>query len=258
MRREYKYLVPEARWSWLHERIKPFVAADPYAGGVDVASYVVRSAYLDTPGLRDFHEKEDGILRRRKLRIRGYDQPALDKPVFLEIKQKNEAAVWKDRAPLPAPTVSALLAGGQIQSEVPRGMQEAVGRFLYRLRSEARRPVLLVTYDREPMVGRFDPTLRVTFDRHLRCLPYPVLGADLSGLYQDRGLVPVLAGSFILEVKFDRMFPSWLRPILAEGGFRRQALSKYVMGLRSVASGSPWRFRGGPAVRSLSPMVSAG
>lgn len=254
MRHELKYLVPESDRDWVHERLVPFVRSDPHADGDARKAYVVRSIYFDTPGLKDFVEKQDGILRRRKLRIRGYGPEHPETPVFLEVKHKNEARVWKDRVSLPARTAVALIRGAVPKPSHSQRDAQALGRFLYWMRREGRKAVMLVTYDREPLVGRFDPSLRVTFDRHLRCAPYPVLGPELEGLYSD-DLSPIFREHFILEVKFDRVFPSWLRSILAERSYPRRALSKYVMSLLSVARGSPWRYRGGPAVRALAGLV---
>ena len=254
MRHELKYLVPESDRSWVHDRLAPFVRADPHAAGDRRKAYVVRSIYFDTPNLRDFVEKQDGVLRRRKLRVRGYGAGDPGAPVFLEVKHKHEARVWKDRVLLPAPQAADLIRGKGPRAMSPGVDGEALGRFLFRMRREARRAVMLVTYDREPLVGRFDPSLRVTFDRRLRCQPYPELGPALEGLYSDE-LTPILKQHFILEVKFDRVFPSWLRSILAERSYPKRALSKYVISLLSVARGSPWRYRGGPAVRALARLV---
>ena len=253
MRQELKYLVSEADRDRLHARIAPFVRADELAGGDGQPSYTVRSVYFDTPDLRDYHEKLSGIQVRRKLRIRAYDLAGHGNPTFLEVKRKHGGAVWKDRAALDAGTVTALLGGGDPSEAVPPSERVAAARFIYRLRREARRPTLLVTYDREPLVGRLDPSLRITFDRRLRCAAYPVLGPDLNGLYAERGLRPALVGRFILEVKFDRVFPSWLRLVLSEFGLRRQALSKYVIGLDDAMAATPWRFRGAavPALARL-------
>ena len=145
-----------------------------------------------------------------------------------------------------------------------------VSPFLFRLRSERRRPTLLVVYDREPLVGRFDPSLRVTLDPPAPVRgAYPALRAGASGGRVLRGATPHRAagrsagstwrtasapscpGGSSSEVKFDRVFPSWFRAVIAEGGLRQQALSKYAMGLRHAARPRPWRFRGGTAVRAL-------
>ena len=249
MRRELKYLVREADRQRLAARIAPYVRADAYASrrASGAKGYTVRSAYFDTPDLRDWIAKDSGDEIRRKVRVRAYDAPGSG-PIFLEVKRKENEAVWKDRAAMPAPEAAALLAGGTLDA-VRDSVRDAAERFVYRLRAEHRRPVLLVTYDREPHVGRVDPSLRITFDRRLRVSPFPRLGPDLGGLYAERQR-PLLAGHFILEVKFDRAFPSWMRAVTASLGLRQQALSKYALGLEAEAEAAPWRF-GAPAVRAL-------
>ncbi|MEM1054161.1 MAG: polyphosphate polymerase domain-containing protein [Bacteroidota bacterium] len=244
-----KYLVLERDRVRLAARLAPFLRPDPHATQQreDTRGYTVRSIYFDTPGLRDWAEKESGDAIRRKLRVRSYDAPGTS-PIVLEIKRKEENAVWKDRAPMSPQEAVEILA-----STVPDGLRgrtrTAAERFLYRLRAEHRRPVLLVTYWREPLLGRFDPSLRVTFDRQMRVGAYPRLGFQLEGLYAE-SLRPVLPGRFILEVKFDRDYPSWMRQIVSEFGLRQQALSKYAMGMEAEARAAPWRF-GGPAVGAL-------
>lgn len=268
MRSEIKYLIAESERARLHERLAPFVrsdahatvrdqartSGDPIAG--DIPGYTVRSMYFDTPDLRDYHQKESGDLQRRKLRIRGYGEPTSERsgdtpPLFLEVKLKHEQAVWKTRARMTSSEAWALLQGDLDMEALPAAQRDAARYFLYRLRRERRRPTLLVTYDREPLVGRFDPSLRVTFDRHLRCQSYPAPTPDFASLYVEEGLRPVLPGHFILEVKFDRLYPSWLRPILGTMGLGRQALSKYAMGFALAAGRKRWRF-GASATSALS------
>ena len=257
MRRELKYLVREADRTRLHAAIARFVRSDAHASASgDVPRYTVRSVYLDTPDFRDYEEKEDGRLRRRKLRVRGYDISTGE--VYLEVKHKHEGAVWKDRTRVPAPVAARLVAGASpARLLAERALSPSQGRaasaFCYRLRREGRRPTLLVTYDREPLVGRLDPSLRITFDRRLRCAAYPRFGNDFGGLYSEREVREVLPGHFILEVKYDRVHPSWLRPIIGRFGLRQQPLSKYGMGIAQVARARPWRFAGRAAMRALAP-----
>ncbi|MEO0557300.1 MAG: VTC domain-containing protein, partial [Bacteroidota bacterium] len=89
MRSELKYLVREADRERLLSLISPFVQPDPHASPREDGrvGYTVRSIYFDTPGLRDWAEKESGDQVRRKLRVRGYDAND-SSPVVLEIKRK--------------------------------------------------------------------------------------------------------------------------------------------------------------------------
>ena len=209
----------------------------------------MRSVYYDTPGLRDWADKASGDEVRRKVRVRAYDAPG-ESPVFLEVKRKANVGVWKDRAAVTPAQAEALLGGAApdalAEPLAPQARAKAE-RFLYRLRAEHRRPVLLVTYWREPLLGRFDPSLRVTLDRRLGVRAHP--GAGLGALWAPRQR-PLHAGRFVLEVKHDRAFPSWLRPVLGRMGLRQQALSKYAMGMELAVSRAPWRF-GRPAVAAL-------
>ena len=256
MRRELKYLVRESERQGLIGALAPFLRPDPHAAapGPDAPApsgpgYWVRSVYHDTPGLRDWSDKASGDEIRRKTRVRAYGAPG-ESPVFLEVKRKNNAGVWKDRAAVTPEQARALLAGaapGALARPLAPGARAAAERFLYRLRAEHRRPVLLVTYWREPLVGRFDPSLRVTLDRALRVRAHP--GGALEALWAERQR-PLHRGRFILEVKFDRAYPSWLRPLVGRLGLRQQALSKYAMGMELEAARAPWRF-GRPAVGAL-------
>lgn len=230
MRSEYKYLVPHDALPALRARIAPFVSLDPHGRGYEARGYTVRSLYLDTASLRYYHEKKAGVNVRRKLRIRAYNRPEDGQAVFLEIKRKVGSKVAKNRAPVAFEDLVPLFATGDVDRYVrtgaryPRALDDA-RRFFYHVYRYALRPTHLTVYEREAFVGRFDATLRLTFDRALRGGAYPSLG----DLYREDGLRPVFPGYFILEVKYDTRFPAWLRPVLGAYDLRHRALSKYCL-----------------------------
>ena len=51
----------------------------------------------------------------------------------------------------------------------------------------------------------------------------------LHDIYNEESVVQTLAGQFILEVKYDYVFPFWLRPIIRKFDLRAEAVSKYLM-----------------------------
>lgn len=51
--------------------------------------YLIRSLYFDSLDERDFHEKEDGVELRRKIRLRNYGPDS--KVAKLEMKKKQGA-----------------------------------------------------------------------------------------------------------------------------------------------------------------------
>ena len=72
-RHELKYYLPEQMCSELSRLIGPYVKPDPYLERDEAKSYMVRSLYLDTGDLRFYREKLDGLLVRKKFRVRGYN-----------------------------------------------------------------------------------------------------------------------------------------------------------------------------------------
>lgn len=250
---EHKFLVPERLLPQLRRVVEPFTMPDSHAarGGENGwRQYTVRSIYFDTPRLTHYHAIEDGLDFRAKPRIRAYGARRADTTVFLEIKRRHGAVVSKQRAPVAFDALPAVLAGARTGLREMANSRENGTHprsFIFHLRRDALRPVLLVAYDREPHVGALEPSLRVTFDRRLRSVASP----RIAGLFDECGARPSLAGSFVLEVKHDAAFgfPVWLRPFIATHGLSRQALSKYwtcgaeqhvaergLAGWRSVAS----------------------
>jgi hypothetical protein len=99
-------------------------------------------------------------------------------------------------------------------------------RFLYYYYRLALKPTALVVYDREAFFGRFDSSLRVTFDKRLRGRLSPCL----SHLHREEHLAPVMKRFFILELKFfRRSLPQWASDIIRRYELPRMALSKYTL-----------------------------
>jgi hypothetical protein len=122
--------------------------------------------------------------------------------------------------------LAALFETGDVAAYV-RGTaaREQARHFFYYVYGYHLRPTSLTVYEREAFVGRFDPTLRITFDRNLRGKGYP----SWPDLRSDAGLRHVHPGFFVLEVKFNTWFPAWLRPVLGRYGLRSQSVSKYCL-----------------------------
>lgn len=217
----------------LRDMIRPFVDLDKFAVGREHNHYTVRSIYFDSPGLRYYDEKVEGIAHRRKVRLRGYNIGQEDSTVFMEIKRKYESPILKHRAPMTFAAAKAILSGRKsIESVVQNNAkfpdaQDNVKRFCYHIHRDHLRPVVLVIYEREPYLSKTDPNIRITFDKGLRAVPYP----GLEELYQERDVRQCLKDRFILEVKFNDYYPAWMKPIIAALGTKRESASKYVISM---------------------------
>jgi len=244
-RLEYKYLVPNSLLDDIRAELRPYVTADPMVARERDGQYTVRSIYYDTPGLRCYDSKIDGLKVRRKFRIRGYGRPADDSLVFLEIKKKYDGFIEKHRAPLLRKNLQRFLASRDIEHITLSGgtakERRDAERFVYHYYRKGLVPTALVVYDREPFQGRFDPSLRLTFDKALRAATFP----SPESLFDENHLEPAMFGAFIFEVKFFRYaLPSFMRSIISRYQLMRMALSKYSICLDSrpaMATASPWR-----------------
>lgn len=232
MRYEYKYIVEESKMESLRNMILPFVDVDAFADAKGLNQYTVRSIYFDTPKYDFYFEKVEGIKNRKKVRLRGYDTEAPDNTVFLEIKRKYDIPIIKFRAPLTYTDALDIFEKVRINGHVvsnsnfPKAYENSK-RFFFQVYSRNLRPTVLVIYEREAYQSKFDSTVRITFDKNLRSSAYPAL----TGLYSEDRAVRSLNKHFILEVKFNKHFPSWLNPIISAQGLRRQAASKYCISM---------------------------
>lgn len=233
-RLEYKYLVRYEHLDRFRGMITPFLDRDVYASNGEIPEYSVRSIYFDTPTLRYYEEKKEGIDVRKKLRIRGYNGGGKNPEVFLEIKRKNIQTVWKNRAPLYYKKVYDLLQTGDVDSYIitDNGIANAADnarRFLFHVYQHALQPLVLVTYEREAYTGRFNRDFRLTIDKNLRSAIYP----EIRDLFSEKHMVRCIPHHFVVEVKFKNRMPNWIHSILGTFGVRRRAVSKYCIGLEA-------------------------
>ena len=228
---EYKYLVPLEDLSRLRRAIAPFVALDKYAQN-ERGEYTVRSIYFDTFALDYYYQKLAGIKHRKKIRIRGYNERQHGSPLFLEIKRKDNMAISKQRAPILFRHAKDLFATGNIAQYIQSrngsaGAAEDARRFFYHVYRHSLRPTALITYEREAFFQKFEDSVRITFDKNLRSSPFPAL----EDLFAQEQTAFSLKGYFILEAKFYRGIPSWLKTILEDFNLEREAVSKYTISI---------------------------
>jgi hypothetical protein len=228
---EYKYLAPVAALDAIRADIQPYLAPDPFSESSTGGEYSVRSIYYDTPHFACYREKDAGVKVRNKFRIRGYNTVQADSIVFLEIKKRCDCEIAKNRAALMLSDLPAFMASPDIDRHIlalggaSRARDDA-RRFLYYYYRLSLQPAALVVYDREAFFGRFDSSLRVTFDKRLRGR----LSPRLSQLHEEDNLSPVMKRYFILELKFfRRSLPQWASDIVQRYELPRMALSKYTL-----------------------------
>ncbi|MBR9976249.1 MAG: polyphosphate polymerase domain-containing protein [Bacteroidetes bacterium] len=239
---EYKYLLPAGDVDAVRRAVHRHMAHDAYALRTPEGSYVVRSVYFDSPRLGAYREKVEGVRSRRKYRIRAYGAARHDSAAFLEIKEKQGQYLTKFRSALAVGDVEELTRdrdfGRLVRGLHGDGIDPANAELFFRdVDRKALRPVVLVVYDREAFTADGMSDLRVTIDSGLRSQRVADPGAfgGAANHVHDGDLVPVMRQHAILEVKFTRGVPAWLRDELRRHRLRRLALSKYTLSLDAHA-----------------------
>ena len=97
---EFKYFLEKSLSDFLIPELMNYMEWDPYIGDKDY--YECHSLYLDNKNLKCYHEKIDGLLNRKKVRIRTYKKNyGNEDNLFFELKRKSGEIVLKDREIIP-------------------------------------------------------------------------------------------------------------------------------------------------------------
>lgn len=225
-RKELKYVITMDQFRELTNRMAPYMRVDK--NGTD-GEYTVSSLYFDSDDKRIYFDTKNKLKSRQKLRLRMYDDAALDDMAFFEIKQKHKKVVYKRRMVLPLHEAYRYMnEEGAIENIHTSNVQVLKEiehlRNLYKLR-----PEMIVSYDRKALHGIEDPNFRVTFDWNLRCRK-----SDLrmeNGSYGVNFIDPYLV---IMEVKVDHHVPLWLSRVLSDLQCEQRSASKYCTSFETL------------------------
>lgn len=222
-RYELKYQIKASSLRTLIPDLLKFLRPDDHGG--KTGFYTVSSLYFDTPDLDCYRNKLDGLLFRRKLRIRIYPG-APDSQAFVEIKQRINRTVQKKRAPMPLEDAYALCSGDPCVLSDPED-RDIADEVHYLVRALHLTPQNVLTYNRQAFAGHFvDPGLRVTFDTMVRSRR---AGFDLGENRPSSLVWP--ADMAIMEIKINERIPHWLSNMLARHQCFLTRVSKYCQGI---------------------------
>jgi hypothetical protein len=227
-RYEIKYLVDTTRIAALRRELAGRLAPDSH--GAD-GGYGVWSVYYDTPDLRFYWEKIEGLKFRRKLRIRHYGDRSTvgdDTGVYVEIKQRVNRVTQKRRIALPY-RQARRLCDERATVEHDPAQRAFVSEVLELVSGLDLRPVAMTGYQREAFVGQdADLGLRVTIDQRVRGRDRDFhLGADA----ENRLIVP--ARLAIVEIKANERVPYWLTDLAARAELQVVRVSKYCQSVEA-------------------------
>nr|WP_240529692.1 polyphosphate polymerase domain-containing protein [Streptomyces mangrovisoli] len=226
---ELKYLVPVEQAADIRDELAERMDQDLHS---PVGGYGVWSLYYDSPDLRFYWEKVEGLKFRRKLRVRHYGDPdgVTDAtPVCVEIKQRVNRVTQKRRITLPYDVARQLCDERQMVDHSPResAFIQEVLELVVRLNL---RPTAMTGYQREALVGRAaDTGLRVTFDRRVR-------GRDRDfhfGTPKPENRFTLPPHLSVMEIKVNERTPHWITDLAARRNLDLIRVSKYVQSIET-------------------------
>jgi SPX domain protein involved in polyphosphate accumulation len=232
---ELKYLLTLQQAERFKNALHAYLVPDEH--GSHNGRYALASLYYDSPDLRCYYEKVDGIKFRRKLRIRRYETgEALtdEAPVFVEIKQRIDRVTQKRRVILPYRDALRLCNDRQIP-EHEAGDGAIIDEIFVFLWQYNLRPVSIVRYDRQAFIGtKYDLGLRVTFDTALS------FQAHQLHLHEGpSGLLMLPPHQVVMEIKVNERIPYWLTELIAAHNLQMVRVSKYCRSIEA-ATRLPW------------------
>ncbi len=216
-RNEWKYLINTAQKELICKRLSPFLQLDKHAQN---GGYMIRSLYFDDYFNTAYEEKDAGVLKRKKYRIRIYN--CEDGSIKLERKKKFGAYIFKEAAKLTKEEVYKIIDGDY--EFLLKSDKNLLREFYVECVSNMMRPRTIVDYDREPWILD-EGTVRITFDMDVRAAvgSFDIFDKTLPAL-------PVLEpGKCVMEVKFTEFLPQFVRDVLPDRASEFTAVSKYVL-----------------------------
>ncbi len=231
---EYKYFVPAPVKSRLLYDIQKFTLLDSFSDNT-YKSYRVVSLYFESRDFKSYFDKIEGQAKKFKVRVRYYPDHGDSGNANLEIKYKIFDRCYKEKLNI-AHSDLMKLGTSSIADFESLSSSQTLENFIILKKRYHLAPLLRIDYRRRAMRGFSDAHLRVTYDSEVNCIR--LVGQDVL-----KSNIPVVPGELgVLEVKSPGYYPWWLSKIIKKYSLSRRAISKYGLGIQSMAVNSTLNF----------------
>ena len=217
-RHELKFKISESAAEVLKQKLYLIMGTDDNAY-YDDGSYLIKSLYFDDLNSKSYYEKMDGVLYRKKYRIRIYNDD--DSFIRLEKKMKHNNMTAKEQMLISKDIYSKILKGKVNEITDADGL---LLEFINDIKTKALVPSIVVLYHRTAYTYPISD-VRITFDSNIQ-----------SGLYNydlfdtEHPVYTVdEKGKQVLEVKFNEVLPLHIANILNDIPSCREAVSKFAL-----------------------------
>ena len=218
-RNEWKYICDDRELDLIRCKLSSILKMDCHSD--DDGIYVVHNIYFDDYYDNCARKTESGDYKRFKWRIRYYGNDTSH--IRLELKEKLYGRCHKESCLITLDEYKSILAADT--SIVWTTDKMLLKRFCIDMMNKCFRPKMIVEYEREAYVDEA-LNIRVTFDKNIS-ISYEIN----KFLTMDYIRMPIQeVGSYVLEVKFDDIMPSYIKQILDSDAKTQVAFSKYYNG----------------------------
>lgn len=190
-RREIKYIISVQEFYRLRNYLESYLRPDEHSGET---GYTVRSLYFDAYNDRDLFDVLDGLMEKRKIRLRIYSIDSLS--AKLEYKCKSGDIGRKMKLTISREEALRMIDGDY--SFLLEKKDSLAIKLYSRLKTGGYRPKIIVDYNRLAYV--YTPNdIRITFDSNINA------SLITSGFFdQSLAWIPIMKpGIGVLEVKYN-------------------------------------------------------
>ena len=216
-RREVKYIISVSDFYRLRNYLECYLKPDEYSSDT---GYRVRSLYFDSYSDRDLFDVLDGLMEKRKIRLRIYSVDSTS----AKLEYKCKSGVDSTKMTLILTREEALrMAEGDYGFLLAKSDYLAV-KLYTRLKTGGYRPKVIVDYNRLAYI--YSPNdIRITFDSNISA------SLITSGLFDENAAwKPVMQpGVGVLEVKYRGLLFGHLKKAIESIDSLPNASSKYVI-----------------------------
>ena len=217
-RNEIKYIISKAASVELKSKLSSLLDSDPNAD--ENGEYIIKSLYFDDLESSAYYEKLDGVLYRKKYRIRIYNND--DTVIRLERKYKHNNLTSKDQMLISKEIYSKILDGNIDDIEVNE--DNLLNQFIMDIKARHLMPSVIVEYKRTPFIYPLS-TVRITLDERIKSGRYNCDLFDKDILSYD----VLNENESVLEVKFNDYIPNHIAKVIMTIPSIRLAVSKFAL-----------------------------
>lgn len=217
MRNERKFLLSLDEYYRLSGYFSQFLMQDAHNGP---DGYSIRSLYFDSLEDRDYHEKEDGLEVRRKIRLRIYNPE--DQTAVLEMKQKQGANQLKRSLKISRADAEILSVGNY--DVLLKYSEPFAAECFGVMHMHAYKPKAIVEYKRKAFVAK-ENKIRLTFDHHITACEsnYDLFSKSLP---LNAAWDPYMV---VFEVKYNGFLLSYIKDAIDNCERSETSVSKYCL-----------------------------